>query len=189
MTTYSLKKPQAIFYKTTSSLLKFANCSTPGGEIWCAHRFHDDHNNKKPQEPFLLLLPHSSNSLTVPRMEMKLGTHACNIISMTTTLFEQQIGSGNCQLLLHFSNSLKVPCIEMKLGMHACYIISMTTACFHDDHMLLASGTLHSSNLLTVALMEIKLGTNAYDIVAMTTTLFEQKKIASVIYFFTPQTC
>ena len=38
----------------------------------------------------LKLLVHSSNLLTVPRVEMKLGTHACNIIFMTTTLFEEQ---------------------------------------------------------------------------------------------------
>ena len=31
------------------------------------------------------------NSLTVPRIEMKLGTHASNIICMTITLFEQEI--------------------------------------------------------------------------------------------------
>ena len=37
-----------------------------------------------------------SNSLTVPHIEMKLGMHACNIISMTTALFEQQqIASAN----------------------------------------------------------------------------------------------
>ena len=30
------EKPQAIFFKTTSSLLKLANCSMHGGETWCA---------------------------------------------------------------------------------------------------------------------------------------------------------
>ena len=43
----------------------------------------------------LQILLHSSNFLTVARMEMKLGTHACNISSMTTTFFEKQIASGN----------------------------------------------------------------------------------------------
>ena len=59
---------------------------------------------------------------------MKLGVHACYIISMTTScfhddyiLFEQhQIASAT----LHSSNLLMV---EIKLGTHAYYTISMTT--------------------------------------------------------------
>ena len=56
-------------------------------------------------------------------MEMKLGMHACNIISMTTTLFEQQqIASWNfLKKLLYFSNSLNVAHMEIKLGAHAYY--------------------------------------------------------------------
>ena len=45
----SLNLWSAIFFKITSSILKLANCSTHGGETWCAcvlHRFHDNHNNK-----------------------------------------------------------------------------------------------------------------------------------------------
>ena len=46
------------------------------------------------------------HSLTVPRMEIKLSTNACNIISMRTTLFEQQISSGN--FLKNYSSLLKL---------------------------------------------------------------------------------
>ena len=53
-------------------------------------------------------------------MEMKLGMHACNIISMTTTLFEQQqIASWNfLKKLLYLLN---VAHMEIKLGAHAYY--------------------------------------------------------------------
>ena len=97
----------------------------------------------------LKLLLHSSKSPTVARMEMKLGTHTCNIISMTTTLFEQQqIASGNFlkKLLLHFSNSLKVAHMEIKLGTHAHY---------HDNYMFLTttycSNSFRHSSLLKLA--------------------------------------
>ena len=62
-------------------------------------------------------------------MEMEPGTHACNIISMTTTLFEQQqIASGNFLKNYFFtSQTRKVALMEMKLGTHTYYIISMTT--------------------------------------------------------------
>ena len=76
--------------------------------------------------------------------------------------------------------------MEMKLGTHVHYIISMTTTCFS----MTTSFRHFSSNLLTVALMEVKLGHNAYDIISMTTKYdLNNKKIASGIYFFTPQTC
>ena len=91
-TAYCLKKPQATFFKTASLLLKLANCSTHGGEAWCArvlHHFHHNHNKKT------FLYNYFFTPLTVPRIEMKLGTHACNIISTTITLFEQQIAPGN----------------------------------------------------------------------------------------------
>ena len=68
----------------------------------------------------LILLLHSSKSLTVPRMEMKLGTHMCNIVSMTTT-------NSLRYLVIHSSNLLTAAHMEMKLGTHAYYIISMTT--------------------------------------------------------------
>ena len=133
----------------------------------------------------LNLLLHSSNSLTVPRMEIKLGAHVYYIVSMTIT--------PTNSLRRHFSLKLLLPMvarIEVKLGMYAYYIISMTITCFHNDLILFekASGNfisphiiwtttnslrhllLHSSNLLTAAHMEIKLGTHAYYIISMMTT-------------------
>ncbi|CAI8031923.1 hypothetical protein GBAR_LOCUS18081, partial [Geodia barretti] len=53
----------------------------------------------------LKLLLHSSNSLTVPRMEMKLVTHVCNIVSMTTTT-TKSLRHFSLKLLLHSSNLL-----------------------------------------------------------------------------------
>ena len=70
-------------------------------------------------------------------MEMKLGTHACNIISMATSLRKFSL-----KFLLHFSNSLMVACMEMKLGTHlemnlgqnAYYIVSMTTTYYFNHN-------------------------------------------------------
>ena len=56
-------------------------------------------------------------------MEMKLGTYAYYIISMTTTLFEQQQTASG----IYSSNLLTAAHMEMKLGTHEYYIISMTT--------------------------------------------------------------
>ena len=157
-TSYCLKKPQAIFFKTTSSPLKLANCSTHGGETWYAcllHHFHDDHNNEWPQTLFFTItFLHSSNLLTVACMVVKLGTHAYYIVSMTTTTTIKSLRNFSLQLLLHSLYSLKVAHmdlkitssllkltngsmhLEMKLGTHAYYIISMTTTCFCDDYIL-----------------------------------------------------
>ena len=71
----------------------------------------------------------SSNLLTVARMEMKLGMHACYIISMTTSCFhddheQHQIASGT----LHSSNLLTVALMEMKLGKNAWHR-------FHGNHI------------------------------------------------------
>ena len=51
MTTTNKKSPRAIFFKITSSLLKLAQYSTPGGETWYAcvyNRFHDNHQKIAP---------------------------------------------------------------------------------------------------------------------------------------------
>ena len=73
------------------------------------------------------------NKLTVPRMEMKLGTHACYIIPCfhdNHILFEQhQIASGT----LHSSNLLTVALMEMKLGTNA----------FTSSLLKLANGSKH----------------------------------------------
>ncbi|CAI8056989.1 hypothetical protein GBAR_LOCUS31042 [Geodia barretti] len=53
--------------------------------------------SKRPQAIFFKLLLHSSNSLTVARMEVKLGAHVYYIVSMTTTTTNS---------LRHFSSSL-----------------------------------------------------------------------------------
>ena len=74
---------------------------------------------------FRHLFLHSSNLLTVALMEMKLGTHAYDIISKMTTL-NNKIASG-IYVLLHSSNLLTAAHMEMKLGTHAYYIRSMTT--------------------------------------------------------------
>ena len=124
----------AIIFKTTSSRLKLANCSTHGGETLCTyvlHHFHDDHNNKKPQELFLI----TTSSLFKLTNSTTYGDetwYAC----VTTTLFEQQqvaIRQFSYKYLLHFSNS--AACMEMKLGTRAYYFISMRTICFYDDYI------------------------------------------------------
>ena len=78
------KYPQALFFKITSSLLKFAN----------------DTN-----------------------LEIKLGTHVCNIVSMTT-ITTNSLRHFSLKLLLHSSNLLMSAHMEMKHGMR---IISVTT--------------------------------------------------------------
>ena len=73
-TTYCLKKPQAIFYTTTSSLLKLANCSTHGGETWCAcvlHRFHDNYDKNSLRHLSSKIFLHSSNLLTLDPGDLK----------------------------------------------------------------------------------------------------------------------
>ena len=87
-------------------------------------------------------------------MEMKFGTHTCNIVSMTTTLFkQQQIHSSNFLKNYFFTSQTRwryIAQMEIKLGTHAHYIISMTNKFRH-----------FSSNLLTVTHMEMKLGMHA----------------------------
>ena len=112
----------------------------------------------------------SSNLLTVARMEMKLGMHACYIISMTTScfhddhiLFEQhQIASGT----LHSSNLLTGVLMEMKLGTNAYDIVSMTTTYYLNNNKQAQAFT---SSLLKLT-NSSTLGTHAYYIISMTTT-------------------
>ena len=73
-----------------------------------------DHNNKYPQAHFFI---HSSNSLTVERMEVKLGAHVYYIVSMTTTI-TNSLRHFSLKLLLHSSNLLTVARVEVKLGVH-----------------------------------------------------------------------
>ena len=70
----------------------------------------------------LELLLHSSNSLTVPRMEMELGMHVCNILSMTTTTT-----NSPRHFLKITSSLLKLARMEGKLGAHVYYIVFTTT--------------------------------------------------------------
>ena len=139
---YCLTKPQAIFFKTTSPLLKLADCSTHGGETWYVcllYHFHDDY--MFPWRPHIVwkslgqfslkLLLHSSDLLTVTRMEVKLGAHVYYIVSMTT-ITRNSLRQYTLKLLLHSSNLLTAAHREMMLGTHAYYIISMTTtSIFH----------------------------------------------------------
>ena len=123
-TTKSLRN----FSIITSPLLQLANGTTHGRDAWCAcvlHRFHDNHNNKRPQEL------HYSNSLTVPHMEMKLGTHVYYIIFMTTTCFYDDCSNS----FWHFSSNLLTAAhMEMKLGQKAHDIVSMTTTSYLDNN-------------------------------------------------------
>ena len=79
----------------------------------------------------LKILLHSSNLLTVARMEVKLGVHVYYIVSMTTTTPNS---------LRHFSkitsSLLKLSNGSTYIGMYAYYIISTTITCFHDDRIL-----------------------------------------------------
>ena len=105
-TAYCLTKSQAIFFKTTSSLLKLVNRSMHEGETWYTciiHRFHDNHNNKSPRA---LCFLHSSNLLTVARIEVEPGVDVYYIVSMTTTTNSLRHFKKN--LLLHSSNLLTV---------------------------------------------------------------------------------
>ncbi|CAI8041208.1 hypothetical protein GBAR_LOCUS22917, partial [Geodia barretti] len=90
--------------------------------------FHDDSIlfEKSLRQFSLTPLLHSSNLLTVARMEVKLGAHVYYIVSMTTTT-TNSLRHFSLKLLLHSSNSLTVPRMEMKLGTHVCNIVSMTT--------------------------------------------------------------
>ena len=86
------QKPQELFFVITSSFLKLANGSTHRNDvclliiisimITC---FHDDCILFEKASGSLKLLLHSSNMLTVARMEVKLGAHVFYIVSMTTT--------------------------------------------------------------------------------------------------------
>ena len=67
---------------------------------------------------------HSSNLLTVARMEVKLGAHVYYIVSMTTTT-THTLRQFSLKLLLYSSNLLMAAHMEMKLGTHAYY---------HDDN-------------------------------------------------------
>ena len=73
------------------------------------------------------LLLHSSNLLTVARMEVKLGAHEYYITSMTTTT-TNSLRHFSLKLLLH---SLTIARMEVKLGMCAHYIISKAITRFH----------------------------------------------------------
>ena len=59
---------------------------------------------------------HSSNLLTVARMEVELGAHV-NYVSMTTTI-TNSLRHFSLKLLLHSSNLLTVARMEVKLGTH-----------------------------------------------------------------------
>ncbi|CAI8002532.1 hypothetical protein GBAR_LOCUS3417 [Geodia barretti] len=56
-------------------------------------------------------------------MEVKLGAHVCNIVSMTTTT-TNSLRHFSLKFLLHSSNLLTAAHMEMKHGMH---IVSMMT--------------------------------------------------------------
>ena len=79
--------------------------------------FHDDRIlfEKAPGAISLKILLHSSNLLTVARMEVKLGVH---VYSMTTTT-SNSLKHFCLKVLLHSSNFLTVACMEVKLGRHA----------------------------------------------------------------------
>ena len=81
----------------------------------------------------LKLLLHSSNLLTVARMEVKLGAHVYYIVSMTTTT-TNSLRHFSLKLLLRSSHLLTVARMEVRLGTYAYYNISMTITCFHDDN-------------------------------------------------------
>ena len=86
MTAYCLKMPQAIFFKTTSSLLIARIEVKLGADMYYIVSMTTTITNSL-REFSLKLILHSSNLLTVARMEVKLGTHAYYIISMTTKCF------------------------------------------------------------------------------------------------------
>ena len=113
----------------------------------------------------------------VAHIEMKLGTYAYYIISMTITcfrddhiLFERSLRQFSLTPLLQSSNLLIVAHMEMKLGTSVCNIVSMTTTTTNSVRHFSLKLLLHSSSLLFVALMEVKLGAHVYYIVSMTTT-------------------
>ena len=51
MATTNNKKPQAVFFKITSLLLKLANYSAHGDETLCAYVFHCFHDNRQQKMP------------------------------------------------------------------------------------------------------------------------------------------
>ena len=57
---------------------------------------------------------------------MKLVTHVCHIVSMTTKQ-QKSLGQFSYNLLLHSHNLLSIGCMEMKLIVHVYHIVSMTT--------------------------------------------------------------
>ena len=109
---------------------------------------------------------HSSNLLTVACMEMKLGAHVCNIISMTTTLFEHQIPSGNFLINYFFTSQThawrrNLVCMHVISFPQRLHVFMTTTYCLNNIKQLQALFKqpqvfilLHSLNLL----MEMKLG-------------------------------
>ena len=124
-TEYCLKKPQTIFFITTSSLLKLANCRMHEGETWCAcvlHCFHDNHNNKEPQA-FVFKITSSllklANSIH--------HTWRWNLVHMRITSFPWQLHVSMTTTYCsnsfrHFSsNLLTVARMEMKLGTQYAY--------------------------------------------------------------------
>ena len=76
--------------KLPTSFLKLANRSTHGGETCVLHRFHDNHNNKSLTNFFFIITSSLLKLVNGTTHGDELGMHAWNIISMTTTLFEQQ---------------------------------------------------------------------------------------------------
>ena len=101
----------------------------------------------------------------VAHIEMKLGTYAYYIISMTITcfrhdhiLFERSLRQFSLTPLLQSSNLLIVAHMGMKLGTSVCNIVSMTTTTTNSVRHFSLKLLLHSSSLLFVALM----GMNAY---------------------------
>ena len=106
-------------------------------------------------------------------MEMKLGTHVCDIVSMTTTT-TNSVRHFSLKLLLHSSNSLTVLRMEMKLGTHVCNIVSITITTTNSLRHFSLKLLLRSSNFLTASYMEMKHGMH---IISVTTRHFFSIKI------------
>ena len=160
----SNKQPQAL---SLNSLLKLSTHRDDNYISMTTTCFHDD---RILFEKALFKTIFHLNSLTVPRMEMKLGTHVYYIISMTTSYClnnNKQPQALFFKLLLHSSNSQTIAGMEVKLGAHVHYIVSMTTTTTQSLRHFSLKLLLHSSNLLTAAHMEMKRGMH---IISMTTT-------------------
>ena len=138
-----------------------------------SYHFHDDYMFPSWQHIVwkCLRLFKTSNLLTVARMEVKLGTHALYIVSMTNNKKPQELFFVITSSFLKLANGS-----THRNDVCLLIIISIMITCFHDDCILFekASGSLklllHSSNMLTVARMEVKLGAHVFYIVSMTTT-------------------